>query len=848
MSVGGIVSGIQTESIITQLLEIEQRPILLQQQKEAAFQVQLTAYGSMESLLNSLDTAAKKLDSATDLTSFTATSGDTDLFTAAADSTASPGNYDLKIYQLAQANKLTSGTFAKGEQVGARITIDATNNKIDFKEDIGGGVGVEKTATLTAGTYTFTELAAEIETQMNTANGTNVEYRVTYDNDNSKFVISDAGTGSNSLTEVQFLWKTGTNGSDNGDISAAEVLGFATSADDTGAATYTADYSIISGNTLTITAGSNDKINFEEDGGGELTATLTAGTYTFDTLAAEIKTQMDAAGGTYTVSYDYATKKFTITETGGVTDLDLLWNSGTNSSTSAATTLGFTASADNSGAATYTAGSVPSIGSGTISITVGTDTAVEVNVAATDTLQDIANNINESDANVTASVVDDGTWKYLRLTSGTTGEDYNIDITVTDADGNNTDAYGLSRLVYTTAAKNMTQIEAGQDAIIRLDGTTITRNTNIMTDVLSGVDITLDPNAAIDTLTIDSTNNKLDIHEDYDGTDTDQDIAATLTYGTYTYTELAAHIEAQLEAASVSDPGGTNDGLNYTVQFDYSTNKFKIKADGSAAQNLKDIDLDWSNGANAATSVGATLGFVTTADDINIAPNTFWSADNSKSVTSSAVLSITNSTSTLTSNINSFVSAYNNLMSFIDTNSSYDVDTEQGGILLGDSTTKFIKNKLRDIVGSNITGATNYNYLSDLGITLEEKENVDNQFELKVDSAKLAEALRDDYDDVVNFFTTSSTGFGVLTVAALDYILDPIDGILETRTDGINDSIDDIQEKVEGMERRLALVEERMRLQFAALEVLLSEFETTSNFLSQQIAGLQNMNTYIAGR
>lgn len=109
---------------------------------------------------------------------------------------------------------------------------------------------------------------------------------------------------------------------------------------------------IASGNgRFVVTAGVNGKINFNE-GGAELTATITAGTYNGQTLAAEIKTQLEAAGAlTYTVTYDEATAKFTIAATG---NFALLWNTGTNKAIDASGLLGFSDAADDTGADTYT--------------------------------------------------------------------------------------------------------------------------------------------------------------------------------------------------------------------------------------------------------------------------------------------------------------------------------------------------------------------------------------------------------------------------------------------------------------------------------------------------------------
>ncbi|MFH1423096.1 MAG: phage tail tube protein [Planctomycetota bacterium] len=76
----------------------------------------------------------------------------------------------------------------------------------------------------------------------------------------------------------------------------------------------------------------NNKINFKEDAGSELTATLSTAEYATATLlAAQIKTQLEAAGaGTYTVAYSATTGKFTISVAGAATTFQFLWKTGTN--------------------------------------------------------------------------------------------------------------------------------------------------------------------------------------------------------------------------------------------------------------------------------------------------------------------------------------------------------------------------------------------------------------------------------------------------------------------------------------------------------------------------------------
>jgi len=94
----------------------------------------------------------------------------------------------------------------------------------------------------------------------------------------------------------------------------------------------------------------NKYIDFNE-GGGELTAILTTGTYDATSLCTEIKTRMDAVGGlTYTITYSDTSNKFTIAGSGAFT---ILWQSGTNSANSVGDTIGYNVTADDTGGSSY---------------------------------------------------------------------------------------------------------------------------------------------------------------------------------------------------------------------------------------------------------------------------------------------------------------------------------------------------------------------------------------------------------------------------------------------------------------------------------------------------------------
>jgi len=119
------------------------------------------------------------------------------------------------------------------------IEIDATNNKLDFKE----GSGAEQTATITSGTYIPAALATEIETQLNATSSLlwTCVYSATY-----KFYITSESASS-------ILWYSGTNTA----TTIGKNIGFDIMSDDTSETSYTSDYQyqIRYGNELaTITA------------------------------------------------------------------------------------------------------------------------------------------------------------------------------------------------------------------------------------------------------------------------------------------------------------------------------------------------------------------------------------------------------------------------------------------------------------------------------------------------------------------------------------------------------------------------------------------------------------------
>ena len=110
---------------------------------------------------------------------------------------------------------------------------------------------------------------------------------------------------------------------------------------------------------------------------------------------------------------------------------------------------------------------------------------VDIVVSATDTVTDVASNINGSNAGVSATVLNDASGQRLLLRSKTTGESAGYSLTVpADADNDTGDGAGLSRLVFGSS------IQYGADAKIQVNDIPVSSSTNTFANVVSGVSVT----------------------------------------------------------------------------------------------------------------------------------------------------------------------------------------------------------------------------------------------------------------------------------------------------------------------------------------------------------------------
>lgn len=110
ISFGGLASGLNTDSIIQQLISIESRPLGLLSSQRTAYQSQVSAYKDLNTRLSALESKAFSLTQISSLIARKASSSKSESLLATANADAVTGAYQVEVLQLATATRLQTGT------------------------------------------------------------------------------------------------------------------------------------------------------------------------------------------------------------------------------------------------------------------------------------------------------------------------------------------------------------------------------------------------------------------------------------------------------------------------------------------------------------------------------------------------------------------------------------------------------------------------------------------------------------------------------------------------------------------------------------------------------------------
>ena len=513
---------------------------------------------------------------------------------------------------------------------------------------------------------------------------------------------------------------------------------------------------------------------------------------------------------------------------------------------------------------------------------------------ANNTLAGVRDAINAANIGVSATIINDGTSNRLVLTAKDTGAASSIKISAADDDGVNLDAAGLSRLAFdpTAAAgsgKNLTEVQAAQDAKLEIDGIAVSKGSNTITDAIEGVTLNLLKSNA-------GTPTTLAVARDSDGVkasveafvnaynSVNQTLANLSSYnaaakrggilqGDSAALSIQTHIRATLSAAVGRAAGGIDSLSQIGVAFQkdgslaLDSTKLQTALDNGfegiaglfAVRGTPTDSLVSYSGATGKTEAGnyavtvtqlaargsltgsqpAGLGIIAGVNDqlninvdgvavsVTLAAGTYASAD----ALAAEVQSKLNGTAGLTGAGNSVVVSQSaGLLSI--TSARYG-SASSATITGGNGAIGLMGASPAPTAGVDAAGTINGVAATGSGQTL------------AAASGDASEGLR----IAINGGALGARGTVSFSRGYADQLntlvgdLLTSDGIIASRTDGINASIKDIDRRQEDFTRRLEGIEARYRAQFTALDTMLSSLNQTSQFFEQQLASLQKNNS-----
>jgi flagellar hook-associated protein 2 len=499
-------------------------------------------------------------------------------------------------------------------------------------------------------------------------------------------------------------------------------------------------------------------------------------------------------------------------------------------------------------------------------------------------LQGVRDAINNADIGVSASIIFDGTHYRLTINSDDTGAANSLQISADDDDLNDDDTSGLSLLSFNSSSTNLEQTEAAQDSALTVNGIGISSSSNTITDALENVTLTLKKtgtatvNVSRDSgriktavnAFVNTYNSYLDSVDDLAGYDPDTKRAGSLN-GDAVIRGITASLQ-RLIGTAVGDTESTFSILaDIGITTDSSSGKLVVDSsilEDKIANNSEDIEaLFAAYGKVTDTFVGFEGSGEETQEGkyaVNIsqlatkgtlagsaAANLTITADSNDTLVLdidgvSATITLTAGTYTASSLVAELQSKINNASEISGAGSSVLV-TESAGVI------SITSSRYGSASVVEITGGTG-------------KADLVGASPVKTDGVDVAGTIggvaatgsgqyltgAGDAEGLKLLITGVSLGdrgtvnFNRGYSDRLDSYLESLigsNGSLDSTTSAIQDSIDAVSNDRASLQRRLDSIEKRIRAQFVALDTLVSQLQSTSSFLSQQLASLPTVNT-----
>jgi flagellar hook-associated protein 2 len=209
---------------------------------------------------------------------------------------------------------------------------------------------------------------------------------------------------------------------------------------------------------------------------------------------------------------------------------------------------------------------------------------------------------------------------------------------------------------------------------------------------------------------------------------------------------------------------------------------------------------------------------------------TLTAADIDKTTT----LTVSKDTAKTKTAIEGFVTAYNSVMTTIKSLSSYDADTEQAGILQGDSLPRSIQSQMRNMLSSQYSTSDGNKMLANLGITTTTAGL------LEVDSTKLTAAIASDTGAIAEMFSTEDTGLASRMSSLMDSYVDS-GGVLDSRDSSLDDQLSRLTDSREALATRMSAYSDRLYAQYNAMDLIVASLNSTSEDLQSRLDSLPGL-------
>lgn len=269
---------------------------------------------------------------------------------------------------------------------------------------------------------------------------------------------------------------------------------------------------------------------------------------------------------------------------------------------------------------------------------------------------------------------------------------------------------------------------------------------------------------------------------------------------------------------AADDDGNNTDNLGLSrLAFDPPGGAGQMLLAQSAANTQATI-----NGI-AVSSASNTLGDVVDGMTFNL----------TKVTTAPVTITVARNTDAIKAQLGRFVTAYNQLNKFLSDATQYDPATKQAALLQGDGTTVNIQNQLHALLGQPSGASGTFTTLSALGLQVQ-KDGSLLMNDTKVTAAltnlpELTKALSN-----VDTTAPANNGFAKKFAVWTDQLLGST-GALPGKTKAIQTRITSNQKDQDATTDRLALIEQRLRAQYSALDTTMANANALSKYVTQQI-------------